>query len=189
MKQLLFKYESPHDDTENFTSALQLPKKVEIRGVENFINFTKATSKASPDLIFDFHNTTIRNNGIACSVTTNFTFNGTPLYNILMMTPEKNNNKNKRNIKKRKFNEDVKKEDNIVNLTDLSEKSDFLDLSKLLTNDESQDIYYFEHGPLLKNISTYCGQGSATIHINKENKIYLFEYTVSSREMISKYRI
>ena len=40
-----------------------------------------------------------------------------------------------------------------------------VDLSKLLTNDENQQTYYFENGSLLQNISTYSGEGTAIIII------------------------
>jgi hypothetical protein len=171
VEQFLYRYES------GGLGNIVMPQSIEIRGIDNFINFIKTMSKVSPDLVHSFYDSIITNRrGGSSSISTKFIKSGTPLYEVLMqasssdvkdMGIDTTIGKPLSKKKKKNDNEIIN-----VNLTDLRYTQEKLDLSKKASTNVK-----FETGKMIKEkIATYQGRGSCTIHLNKDHKIYLMEY-------------
>ena len=169
--QFLYKYGAEGLDN------IILPQKIEIRGIDNFMKYVPQVVKSFPDIVYTLDDIIIRNRKFGSCLTANCTYKYTPLYEVLMKAPI---SEIMEVIGLINFNEENTitegNDEKIVNITELSRRMEKLDLSNQKNSDVSNNIE-FETGKIIKQkIKTYNGRGCFTFHMNRDQKIYLFEH-------------
>jgi hypothetical protein len=174
---MLFRFQST-SSTPDINGQIVIPNNLEIRGINEFVGFTKAIATTKPDQIYMLSDTTIRNTQRSCCLTSNFTMMGTCVYDLVLKKKkinEENNNKIRRSLS----NQDVSNT-NTIKLTELCGKVDSL---SIFQSEEDEEIT-FDKGSKLEKLHPHKGTGVITIHfLNKEMKIHLIEYKVHFDEI------
>ena len=171
--QFVYKY----DSTGGLANVI-IPQKVEIRGIDNFIEYMSQVIKSFPDIIYIVKDTIIRNRKHSSCITCNWNVKATPVYELKMkasisdlgeVISFKDSNKNINGTA-------VSADEMMINLTELSDKVAKLNIS-MSNSSNASDKIQFETGNIIPHrIKTYSGRGTSSFHMNRDEKIYLFEH-------------
>lgn len=166
--QFIFKYQFT-----NSRSPKLIPKRVEFRGINNFMTFIEALNSSAPDMVMILDEVNIRNCWKRGSKNTTIhgqiSFSGTAVFAILLIKEHPLKESVRRKIL---FSEDSINLPKVTNLTKECNTNDSIDLMN-----ELDSSFTFSRG---NKIEKYIMEGTmrTAIHMLETNEIYMLEVKV-----------